>query len=495
MNFWNLAQIARAIIGGTHAKWLIAPVNETAPITGLSTDTRSISPGQVFFAIKGENFDANDFIDKAAIGGAALIVIDRESAITKLASVSSKPAVLLVEDSVTALQRMAAAYRDHLRASGTRVIAIAGSNGKTTTRHLIHSVLTAGGLTGKQSYKSFNNHIGVPVTLLSAKPSDHFVCVEVGTNHPGELDNLGRIVRPDAVVITSIGHEHMEFFKTLAGVAAEEASILPHVSSTGLAVIPGSGESAALLDPFARELSRRAPGVNLIRFGNAEGNDVRHSNCVLDPSGSRFNVQLGDEKIAVRLTLLGEHNASNALAAIAVARWMGLSNDAITAALANATPVEMRLNVSHFPIGTDATKRITLINDAYNANPDSMAAGLRTLCEMPATRRIAVIGDMRELGDEGPDLHRKIGRLIAEMGTKKIGYVILIGRLSLFIADALSRSWPSDRTQAFANWDDALPNKVAALIEPGDVVMIKASRGMGLERLVPAIERRARELA
>ena len=496
MSFWTIANVARAIIGGTTSRWLYEPIAPNDAIKSVSTDTREIAPGQLFFAIKGENYDANDFIDQAAKSGATLIVIDRESAIEKLAGIAKKPAVILVEDSVAALQRLAAAYRDHLRATGTKVIAIAGSNGKTTTRHLIHSVL-ATTLKGTQSPKSFNNHIGVPVTLLSAAETDQFVCVEVGTNHPGELAALGKIVRPDAIVITSIGHEHMEFFKTLAGVAEEEASILPHVAVDGLAVIPGDGETWSLLEPYVRELWRRAGNVTLLKFGESPGNDLRAKNCVLDPAGSRFSVDIGPLSLSIRLTLLGQHNSRNALAAIAVARWMGLSDDVIVAALAKATPVAMRLNVSRLPAtpDLDPAKQFTVINDAYNANPDSMAAALRTLCEFPANRRVAVIGDMRELGDEGPELHRKIGRLIAELGPQNIGYVVFIGRLSLFAADALARVWPKDRTQAFVAWDDALPAQVAALVQPGDVVLIKASRGMGLERLVPALQKRAGELA
>jgi UDP-N-acetylmuramoyl-tripeptide--D-alanyl-D-alanine ligase len=500
MSFWTLANVALAIIGDNQARWLFEPADADAPLMGVSTDTRATSPGEVFFAIRGEKFDANEFIDQAAAKGAALIVIDRADAAQKLAGFTPRPGVLLVDDSVAALQRLAADYRDHLHAIGTKVIAIAGSNGKTTTRHLIHSVLSST-LRGSQSLKSFNNHIGVPVTLLSASETDQFVCVEAGTNHPGELEALGKIVRPDAIVITSIGHEHMEFFKTLEGVAKEEASILPFLAPNGLAVVPGDGDTWTLLEPYTHELTDGSHGATLLRFGEATRNDVRLRSCKLDPAGSRFIAAISHglpTSLEVRLTLLGEHNARNALAAIAVARWMGLTNEAIIGAFAVATPVEMRLNVARVPEEALPNKQITIINDAYNANPDSMAAALRTLCEFPLSdggRRVAILGDMRELGDDGPDLHRKIGRLVAELGMDRIGYVILIGRLSLFTADALARAWPKDKMQALAQWDESLPAAVAAVINAGDVVLFKASRRVGLERLVPEIQKRATDVA
>ncbi|MCX5662667.1 MAG: UDP-N-acetylmuramoyl-tripeptide--D-alanyl-D-alanine ligase [Planctomycetota bacterium] len=489
-SFWTPQEIA-ASVGG---RWLAPPADPMAQVRGLSTDSRAINAGQAFLALAGDKFDGHDFIEGAARAGASLLIVQRPPP-GGVASLAGRPAVLEVADTLLALQALAARYRDRLEDVGCRVIAVAGSNGKTTTRHLIHSLLSVR-LKGTQSPKSFNNHIGVPLTLLGASEKDAFVVVEAGTNHPGELAALGRIVRPDAAVVTSIGQEHMEFFKTLEGVAQEEASILSWVKKDGLVVATDD----TLLDPHLKALE---PGRKIVRFGESARANPRLTDCRIgDGTDQHFRVDGGPER---RISLLGRHNALNAIAAVAVAQWMGLDDAAVAQALASATGVPMRLTVA--PMGK-APNTLLLINDAYNANPDSMAAALGTLLGVPrpapgappgsAGRRVAVLGDMLELGDSGPDQHRGIGTLLARLDAESraanprggIDLVIVIGRLSLFIAQALGKAWPGDRVQAFAMWDDSVPARVAALLEPGDIVLLKASRGMGLERLVPAVRQR-----
>lgn len=488
VSFWTPGEIA-ASVGG---RWLAPPSDPGAQVRGLSTDSRAINAGQAFLALTGEKFDGHDFIEGAARAGASLLIVQRPPA-GGVASLAGRPAVLQVADTLIALQALAARYRDRLEATGCRVIAVAGSNGKTTTRHLIHSLLSVR-FKGTQSPKSFNNHIGVPLTLLSAGERDAFVVVEAGTNHPGELDTLGRIVRPDAAVITSIGREHMEFFKTLEGVAQEEASILRWVKDDGLVV--------AVDDPLLdRHISALSPARRVVRFGESARARPRLTSCRVGAGNDQFfSLDGGAER---RISLLGRHNALNATAAATVAQWMGLDEPAIVQGLASATGVPMRLTVT--PMGK-APNSLLLINDAYNANPDSMAAALGTLLGLsrPAPgavtpgRRVAVLGDMLELGETGPEQHRGIGTLLAKLDGESrqadpqggIDLVIVIGRLSLFIAQALGKAWPTDRVHAIAIWDDSVPARVAGLLEPGDLVLLKASRGMGLERLVPAIRQR-----
>ena len=225
MTFWTYQNLADV----TKGTWLVEPDNLGDVVAGLWHDTREIQPGQAYLAIKGDQFDGQDFIDKAFEAGAALAIVSAEPATSH-----QPPAPLLqVDDTIQALQDLARAYRAELKAGGCKVIGIAGSNGKTTTRHLIHHVLTHAGLKGTQSPKSFNNHLGVPLTLLSALPGDDFVACEIGTNHPGEIDFLSAIARPDIAVITSIGEEHLEFFGDLENVAQEELSIIPHVMPSG----------------------------------------------------------------------------------------------------------------------------------------------------------------------------------------------------------------------------------------------------------------------
>lgn len=529
MDFWTPHHFKLV----TQGQWLREPgAKAAATLTGISTDTRAVKPGQVFLAILGDRFDAHDFLKTASDAGAALLIVqDRaktQALLEPCPDDTARPAVLLVNDTLKALTALASDYRNHLAQAGCKVIAVAGSNGKTTTRHLIHTLLSTR-LRGSQSPKSFNNHIGVPLTLLAASvpktapapasapapsqgaesPHDDFVVVETGTNHPGELAALGAIVKPDVCVLTSIGHEHMEFFKTLEGVAHEEKSILPFTHERGLIVLPGD-------EPLLSDVDIQGPAV--LRFGASEQCDLQVHDIVESASGLRFTITSGTRspeqdaagtmhegsQLHVNTPLLGSHNASNAAAAVAVARWMGLDDEAITQGLSTATPVEMRLVRERIggpakgvsgAVSAGQSQGILVINDAYNANPSSVEAALKTLVAQPALspkgRRVAVLGDMRELGEAGPDLHRHIGKFIAELRQPaSVDLAIFLGKLSLFMAEPLARAWPADRIHTFPIWDDNVPTQVASLLNDGDTLLIKASRGMGLERLVPAIRAR-----
>ncbi len=485
MAFWT-PQHLQAVTGG---QWLKPPADPALTLTGVSTDTRTLSANQVFIALTGERFDGHDYLTAAAHAGAAVLIVSQAD---KAGVDTARAGVLLVPDTLLALQTLARDYRDALGQSGVRVIAVGGSNGKTTTRNLIHSALLAT-LKGTQSPKSFNNHIGVPLTLLAASQADDFVVVEVGTNHPGEIDFLGDLVRPDVAVITSIGREHLAYFKDLAGVAKEEADLLRHIRPGGLVLLPGEPSQKQWLDPYLKLV----PGdVQAEYFGSqsAQGHTAR--DLAFTAVGSSFTDATG---LRVTLPLLGRHNIDNALAAVAIARWMGVPDDAITHALARTRGVSMRLEQSQLGAGEQA---ITLINDAYNANPDSMRAALETLASLtPATaagRRVAILGDMLELGDLSPLTHRELGQFAIELdagrqqetGRHAIDLIILIGKLSLFAAGEIGRAWPDSRFAALPVWSDDVPGRVADLIKPGDVVLIKASRGMALERVIPAIEQK-----
>ena len=586
MRFWTPHNIAR-VVGGD---WLSPPHDseDTTPaLTGASTDSRAIARGQVFIPLKGDKFDGHDFIGDTIRAGAGMLIVSNHSLGSIAATLPDAPPILLVPDTLAALQRLAIGYRDRLAALGCKVIAVAGSNGKTTTRNLIHTVLSEK-FRGVQSPKSFNNHIGVPLTLLSADcgewgaengdsrnrvdagkkrsagddPSSSsealdssslpprpisFVVVEVGTNHPGEIHALGKIVRPDAAVITSLGYEHMEHFRTLDGVAREEAAILRHVRPGGIAIIEGGA-----MTHFERmgisDHGMVPHDVSTIVYGaHPEAVVAFYDEPVWDGTAQVFTTRGG--RTSIRLPLLGRHNAVNALAAVAVGRWMGMDDTLIARALSDAKSVEMRLNVvrigSPAPVAAppgEAPSGVTLINDAYNANPTSVAAALYSLRQFPlpltpgdppakdrvatphstgkaaapahdlvfessgpATeigRRVLILGDMFELGDEAPELHRQIGRLVADLSnpvlgiappgqaTQRFHQAIFVGKLALFMAEALAKLWPQDRVHAFPVWDDSVPDKVASLLRDGDVILLKASRGMKLERVVPAIHRR-----
>jgi UDP-N-acetylmuramoyl-tripeptide--D-alanyl-D-alanine ligase len=482
-SFWTLTQITQGLLG--------QPAPKTSkgdkPVAGVSTDSRTTKPSDIFIAIKGETLNGHDYLAKAHAAGASLLVIDRPDI-----PVPDGASTLLVDNTLAALHRLTAAYRDHLKTTGCRVIAVCGSNGKTTTRNLIATTLSAT-LKGTQSPKSFNNHIGVPATLLAASESHAFVVVEIGTNHPGEIDSLCKIVRPDALVVTSIGYEHMEFFKTLDGVAREEADSLKH--------LPPGAPALLHLDVTAhfQRLDLIPPDITFIPYGISDLHswalDHQIKNGQIFPGQTFLHAATtsdGPRLFQIRLPLLGRHNADNALAALAIARWAGVPAQAAIDALQAAQPVDMRLNIE--TLGTPG-KSITLINDAYNANPSSVIAAahvLQSLTPSPNAKRILILGDMRELGEASPSLHAMVGsevsRLTPLSSPSPIHHVILIGPQCAHTHQALAQSTPASQITAFPAWDDSLPEKIAAHLNPGDITLIKASRGESLERLVPAIK-------
>lgn len=436
--FWTPAAFAE-LTGG---RWLVPPQDPTAAITGIGIDSRTLAPGEAFVAIAGERFDGHAFLDKVQAAGARLAIVERDVAPPDGAD--GGLALLRVDATVAALQAVAARWRELLAAAGCRIVSVCGSNGKTTTRHLIHHVLSHAGLTGSQSPKSFNNHLGVPLTLLGAKATDDFLVAEIGTNHPGEIDALAALVRPDIAVVTSIGEEHLEFFRDLQGVAREESAVLAHIVAGGTAVLPAEDRL-----PVPLTLPPE-PAFAVARFD-------------LDP-------------IAADLPLPGEHNRLNASAASAVARCFGIGDPTIAAAWPAAGHAPMRGELLH----ADDPARPTVINDAYNANPTSMRAALAVLGERPAPR-VAVLGDMLELGEVTASAHRDIAALAADTAER----CVLIG--PHFAAAAAQLVLDSRAVSAYAEWSEALAEEIAAGLTADATLLIKGSRGMALERLLPAL--------
>ncbi len=435
--FWTPAAFAEI----THGHWLAGPQGG-AEITGVGIDSRALAPGEAFVAIAGERFDGHRFLAQVQAAGAPLAVVEQD---VSPPDGGGGLALLRVESTVAALQALAARWRDVLRDANCRIVSVCGSNGKTTTRHLIHHVLTHAGLQGTQSPKSFNNHLGVPLTLLGARAEHDFLVAEIGTNHPGEIAALAGIVRPDIAVITSIGEEHLEFFGDLAGVAQEESAVLAHVADGGTAVL----------------LSERRLPVPLTL-----------------PAAPPFAIQHFDlDPVTGGLPLPGEHNRLNASAASAVARCFGVAEHHIEAAWPAAGHAPMRGEVLH---AADPA-RPTVINDAYNANPTSMRAALRVLADYPAPR-VAVLGDMLELGAVTPSAHRDIALLAADTAEQ----CVLIG--PHFAAAAVQLGLDTHTMSAHAAWSEALAAEIAAAVTPDATLLIKGSRGMALERLLPALD-------
>lgn len=447
MSFWTLGQFSEITAG----RWLVEPPDANAALSGVDIDSRAIGPGEAFVAIAGERFDGHQFVERAFAAGAALAIVSQAPA------QCSQP-VLVVDDTVVALQQLARAYREVLVQNGCRLIAVAGSNGKTTTRHLIHTIL-AGQYRGTQSPRSFNNHLGVPLTILGAREGDDFLVAEVGTNHPGEIAFLGDMLQPNIAVITNIGKEHLAFFDGVQGVAREESAILDCAAPGGLAVI----------EPRAAELIfslRSAPKHVRISYGAAE------------------------EQPADDMPAAGAHGRSNAALALAVAAEMGVTWDQARLAMRSFKGLPGRWEVLRFE------QQVVVIHDAYNANPDSFSAALDSFKAMRASekskRTILVAADMLELGEAAESEHRALGTQIGQLQqTGELDGVVLIGpMMSSFVASAIAGAGATAPWLLFKDWSDDLPQALAERVQPGDAVLLKGSRSMALERLIPAIEAR-----
>ena len=424
-------------------------------IDSVCTDTREMKPGSLFVAITGETHDGHEHLAAAKSGGAVAALVHRAPA-----ELPPDFPVILVDNTRLAMGRLARHVRESF--AGT-VIAVGGSNGKTGTKGLIHAALRPP-LRGSASPKSFNNDIGVPLTMFAASSTDDYLVLELGTNHPGEIATLGKIARPDIAVITNVGAEHLEFFRDLDGVRHEEAALVDGLNDDAILVV--NGDDAGLLEAVGGFRGRR------VTFGWNSSNDLRPTDVRCTTAGTRF--QLGDAEFFV--PQLGRHTAANATAAIAVARTLKLGDEQIAANLATAAGAPMRLQVERVGDG------ITLINDVYNANPHSMRAALETLRDLPTEgRRIAVLGDMRELGDTAAVHHAELGRFAGECN---LDAIYCVGPQAKQIAAAAAGS--GVEITLFDTAADA-GAVVRKKLRAGDLVLLKASRGVKLEMVAQAI--------
>lgn len=464
-DFWTLDDAARTL-GGS---WLTEPSDPGRVASCVSTDTRRTIAGALFVALRGERTDGHKFLRQAADAGATAAIVDDLGAIEPgLLRPGAAMALLRVADTGRALLDLASAWRRRLRA--TKFIAVAGSNGKTTTTRLIDAALS-GRLKGVCSEKSFNNSVGVPLTVLRARADDAYCICEVGTNAPGELAVLGSAVEPDIAVITSLGREHLEGFGSLAGVAREEASVLASLRPGGLAVV-----NADAPELVAAARAALPPGARVRWFGTSAEADVRVTGVEPSASGVRFALVGGG---AFGVPLLGAHNAWNAAGAVAVARELGLDDGLIAAGLARAKGPEMRLERAE-------AGGVSFVNDAYNANPESVRAAIETFAEIARShtggRRVVVLGDMLEQGAGAPEVHREVGDLVGQSGW--IDLAVFVGPLSGFGAQRAARGLGSGKVAAEPDPSPAAMARVAGLLRAGDIVLLKGSRGMALERVL-----------
>jgi len=434
-------------------------------IERVGTDTRALGRGDCFVALRGPRFDGHNFVMEAERRGAsAAVVSDPTCAMDS----PSAFALLLVQDTLTALHELATNYRRR-KLRGVRVISVSGAAGKTTTKELIASVLGERFHVAKTP-ANHNNHIGVPLSLLGVRPDAEFGVFEFGSNHPGEMRVLTEMVRPEVAVVTNIGLAHVEFLGDEAGVAREEG--------TPLEFLPRNGEGLAVLnadDRWCFDLRSRTRAT-VITIGIENFADLRASDIQINGDVKfRLNVAKKREDVIVRLRTLGRHQIYNALQAAAVGYGLGLDLDEIRVGLENAAFPPMRMQeVAH--------GGVRFINDCYNANLPSMRAALQTMWETPCTgHKIAVLGDMLELGAWTEQAHQDIGRQAAQSG---LAFLLTVGSHRRLMADAaVAAGMESHRVLSVVDAQEAA-GTLQSLAHEGDVVMLKGSRGIGLERVL-----------
>ena len=455
----TLRQVRHAVGG----KAITMVADESLPITAVSLDSRKMSRGALFIAIRGETFDGHQFLGDAAAGGAAAMLVQAPPV-----DPPAGMALIQVSDTRVALGRLARHVRQQLRA---KVIAVAGSNGKTSTKHLIHAALR-GRLRGTISPKSFNNDIGVPLTIFPAEATQDYLVLEIGTNHHGEIKPLSDMAQPDIAVITNCGAEHLEGLSDLAGVRRENAQIISGLNPRGLLIVNGD-------DPELLAAVKDWPGKRLT-FGFKDSNDLFATDIRCTTRGTEFS--LNNRKERVFVPMLGRHSAANALAAFGVARALRVSEAEAIESLAKSDVPDMRLQIQN-------AGAITILNDAYNANPSSMKAAIETLAVLESPgRRIAVLGEMRELGPSSERYHREIGAGIAAVGG--IDLLMCVGEPGRWIAESAVAA--GFRAENVVRCKDAASaaSEICGLLRDGDLVLVKASRTIHLEIVANAIVNR-----
>ena len=421
----------------------------------------------MFFALKGEHHDGHDFLNEVATKKVAAVVVEKSKVQSPKSKMAPGAAILAVDDTRNALGKLAATYR---RGFDLPVICVGGSNGKTTTKELIASVLRSKFAT-VWSEASFNNDIGVPLTLLRLEKSHQAAVLEAGTNHPGELAPLVQMIQPRVGVITNIGREHLEFFGDVAGVAREEGRLAELLPADGKLFANGDNE-------WTPEMAGRTR-AKVVRVGLGGGNDWRAEKVRLDKSGTTFRVTAPKPELCgeYRINLLGRHQVANALLAIAVGEELGLGRAEIQRGLADCPTPKMRLQFWE-------AGGVRVLNDAYNANADSTVAALETLCALPLQgRRVAVLGDMNELGAHSKAAHAEAGRRAAEL---KVGQLFAVGKMAPVTARA-ARDAGLNRVIEFADVEAAV-KAVKQFLKAGDVVLLKASRSVRLERIAETLK-------
>jgi UDP-N-acetylmuramoyl-tripeptide--D-alanyl-D-alanine ligase len=464
---WVAAAAAGTIVAGDAAR----------EFSGLSIDTRTIAPGELFIAIRGERFDGTAFAAGAIDAGASGVVVPRGHGRALVRDVSQSagdagmgPAVVIeVDDTTTALQALARAVR---RESGTKVVAITGSAGKTTTKEVTSEFL-ASRYRVVRNRGNFNNHIGLPLSLMELRQRPEIAVVELGMNHAGEISTLVRVAEPDVRVWTNVGEAHLGFFPSIDAIADAKAEIFEGATEATLLVANADD------DRVASRTSAFAGRV--VTFGIDREADVRAASVVdRGTDGTRASVTTARGNIDITTPLIGRANLANVLAATAVAIEFDVPLATIAERAAHLQPATHRGEVLRLP------GAITVIDDSYNANPTATRRALEVLASAQATRRVAVLGEMLELGDRAADLHADVGRAAAK-GRVDVLFAVGGAPAAALAAAAIDAGMLRDNVRHFATSDQAADAAVA-LVKAGDLVLVKGSRGVKTDRVVERLK-------
>ena len=431
-----------------------------ALVTGYSIDSRTIRPGEVFFAVKGEKFDGHDFVAQALEKGAAAAVVAR----AKLSPTGNSAPLIAVDDTLIALQTLAAGVR---RLWGKPLIAVTGSAGKTTTKEAIAHVL-ASKFNVYKSAGNFNNHFGLPLMLLKLELGHDVAVVELGMSHAGEIAALAKIAQPNIGVVTIVAPVHLEFFNSIADIARAKYELIQSLPPTGTAILNADDE---YVSQFGRDFQGKVVTYGLAPTASVRAEYVQSRG----QQGSEFDVLAAGRRANATLPLIGSHNVHNALAAVAVALEQGIPLPQAVSALATLAPADKRGEVLRFG-------NITVINDCYNSNPKALSAMVDALAAMPAKRRIVVAGEMLELGPQGEDMHRECGRHIAK---RRVDFLLGVRGLAQSMVQ-------SAREAGISAEFVATPEEAGAWLranaKDGDAILLKASRGVKLEKALEVFQ-------
>jgi len=442
-------------------------VPEALAIKGVSTDTRTLESGNLFVPLVGERFDGHEHAAEAVKRGASAALWQEGHPVSPPEGLP----IIWVKDTLMALQELARAYRSQLK---VRIVGITGSNGKTTTKDLTASILATTYRVHKTK-GNLNNHIGLPLTLLQLDEQTEMAVIEMGMSGRGEIEFLSKLAKPEAAIITNIGEAHLMQLGSREEIARAKTEILSGLPEGGLFVYNGD---EPLIEQVLPEMEQPAAMLRY-RFGASHDNDIYPIVIMTEKKGTFFKTNLPGS-VHYRIPLLGHHNVINALAAVAVSKYMGVQDTDVAEGLRKAEMTGMRIEMVETASGA------VVLNDAYNSSPTAVRAALELLKDMSGyERRIAVLGDMLELGEEEVRLHKEIGALLTPGTVEK---VYTYGTLAKHIAsEAEKAGLPGDRVEWFAD-KQKLIDAMVSEIRNGDVVLVKASRGMRLEEVVQALK-------